>query len=76
MSVQEKSSAQRYADSKSGIMDRDKILGSKNHHEPEQPTTLPEAKEQGGGATTGALPAVIEGQDASAIGDADSVKGG
>jgi hypothetical protein len=71
MSVQDKASKQSYSASKSGIM-------PKITHEPEgrrePPTTIPEAR-QDDSATTGIFPVVSEGQDSSAVGDVDKVKG-
>jgi hypothetical protein len=60
------------ASTKSGVM-RLPFFEGETRREPPIPLTVPEGKEDE--ATTGAIPAVNEGRDLTAIGDADRING-
>jgi hypothetical protein len=74
MSVQDKPKTPQHSTSKSGIMPRPDLAELEARREaPQQPSTLPEARDKDG-ATTGIFPVISEGHDISAIGDEDNVR--
>jgi hypothetical protein len=66
------SKTRRGASTKSGVM-RSPLVETEGRREPVYPPSLPELKDDA--ATTGAIQAVNEGRDITAIGDDDRVNG-